>query len=109
MLSRAVSLDWTPLEHPPAGSSRRRVLEPAHLRRADPRTRRDPVSAVLVREQLDAVRTAWSTLSDNERAAMAGVLNGKSQRQIATEMACTVKAVGYSLRRARAKLAIRGC
>ena len=68
----------------------------------------DPVNAVLVREQLAAVCTALPTLSVNERTAMAGALNGKPQRQIATEMGCTVKAVSQSLRRARAKLARLG-
>lgn len=70
---------------------------------ADPAN--DPARAVLVREQLAAVCTALPTLSVNERTAMAGALNGKPQRQIATEMECTVKAVSQSLRRARAKLA----
>jgi DNA-directed RNA polymerase specialized sigma24 family protein len=65
----------------------------------------DPATAVLVREQLAAVCTALPTLSDNERIATAEALNGKSERQIANEMGCTVKAVEHYLRRARAKLA----
>ena len=65
----------------------------------------DPASAVLVREQLDAVRAAWLTLSAKERAVLAGVLGGRSYRQLAAELACTVKAIDGALRRARRKLA----
>ena len=108
LLSTAMSLDCTPLDtHRPAPLLDE-YWNPPTFAGLIPAPDADPASAVLVREQLDAVRAAWSTLSDKERAAIAGVLNGKSQRQIASEMACTVKAVGCALRRARAKLAIRG-
>ena len=110
VLSRAVSLEWAPaggnLVAPlddDEGSARRTQNGPPLSTRLP--AHGDPVSAVLAREQLAAVCTALPTLSVNERAAVAGALNGKPQRQIATEMGCTVKAVSQSLRRARAKLA----
>jgi RNA polymerase sigma factor (sigma-70 family) len=110
VLSRAVPLEWAPargaLEGPlgdKEGSARSAENAPPLGTRLP--NHGDPVGAVLVREQLAAVCTALPTLSVNERAAMAGALNGKSQRQIATEMGCTVKAVSQSLRRARQKLA----
>lgn len=113
VLSRAVPLEWAPaggnLVAPlddEEGSARRTQQGPPVSTRLP--AHGDPVSAVLAREQLAAVCSAFPTLSVNERAAVAGALNGKPQRQIATEMGCTVKAVSQSLRRARAKLARLG-
>jgi RNA polymerase sigma factor (sigma-70 family) len=104
VLSGAVSLEWTatqgnlvaPLDDRTQNGPPLKAQLPAHA---------DPMNTVLVREQLESLCTALPTLSANERTAMAGALNGKPQRQIATEMGCTVKAVSQSLRRARAKLA----
>ncbi|HEY2595277.1 MAG TPA: sigma-70 family RNA polymerase sigma factor, partial [Chloroflexota bacterium] len=112
VLSRAASLEWAPAGGSPValallddedGAARRTEHRPRLVTRLP--AQNDPATAVLVREQLAAVCTAVPTLSANERTAMAGALNGKPQRQIATEMGCTVKAVSQSLRRARAKLA----
>ena len=65
----------------------------------------DPLSALLIREQLASVRAAWPTLTANERAVLSGVLNGKSHRRLAAELACTAKTVARTVRRARRKLA----
>jgi RNA polymerase sigma factor (sigma-70 family) len=104
VLSGAVSLEWTaallnvaaPLDDRTENGPPVNTQLGAHG---------DPVNTVLVREQLASLCTAIPTLSDSERTAMAGTLNGKPQRQIAKEMGCTVKAVEHYLRRARAKLA----
>ena len=107
VLSHAVALDCSPSPFTTSQVPREEEGMPTYsvaTRLADDPAN-DPERAVLVREQLAAVCTALPTLSVNERTAMAGALNGKPQRQIATEMECTVKAVSQSLRRARAKLA----
>jgi RNA polymerase sigma factor (sigma-70 family) len=113
VLSRAVPLEWAPAWRSPATPLEDEERSARRTENGPPLGTRlpahgDPVNAVLVREQLAAVCTALPTLSVNERTAMAGALNGKPQRQIATEMGCTVKAVSQSLRRARAKLAREG-
>jgi DNA-binding CsgD family transcriptional regulator len=64
-----------------------------------------PVSPRIRNEQLDAVRTAWPTLSAKERVVLAGVLGGRSYRQLAADLFCTVKGIDCALRRARRKLA----
>ena len=66
----------------------------------------DPVTALLTREQLDSVLAALPTLTTKERAVLAGVLNDKSQQQLADEQRTTRKAVSTALRRARHKLAV---
>ena len=49
---------------------------------------------------------ALPTLTTKERAVLAGVLNDKSQQQLADEQRTTRKAVSTALRRARHKLAV---
>ena len=99
LLSRALSLDCTPpLTVSPTPISDLGSPTPAGAHG-------DPVSVLLVHEQLTALRAAWPTLTAKERAVLSGVLNGKSHRQLAIELACTAKTVGRALRRARRKLA----
>ncbi len=105
LLNRALSVHATvPLPTPPvtgdtvSGSSLHEQLE-ATSRLAD------PVATVLARERLDGMLAALPALTVKERAALIGVLNGKSQQQLAGEQASTRKAVKAALRRARDKLA----
>jgi RNA polymerase sigma-H factor len=65
----------------------------------------DPEATVLVREQLAAVLAALPTLTLRERQALVGMLNGRSQQQLADELGGTAKAFATALRRARDKLA----
>ena len=64
-----------------------------------------PVAMLLEREELDRVLAALPALTARERAALTGVLNGKSHQQLAAEQGSTRKAVSLALRRARRKLA----
>ena len=64
-----------------------------------------PVAVLLAREELDRVLAALPALTARERAALTGVLNGKSHQQLAAEQGSTRKAVSLALRRARRKLA----
>ena len=105
LLSRALSLD------PP--SSRWAAGDPAgevsaaslyHVLASNSRLDQ-PVAMLLAREELDRVLTALPTLTARERAALTGVLNGKSHQQLAVEQGSTRKAVSLALRRARRKLA----
>ena len=105
LLSRAVSLD--------PRSSRGATGDPAgELSRASlydviPSISRldQPVAMLLAREELDRVLSALPALTARERAALTGVLNGKSHQQLAVEQGSTRKAVSLALRRARRKLA----
>jgi RNA polymerase sigma factor (sigma-70 family) len=65
----------------------------------------DPETIVLVREQLAGVLAALSTLTPRENQALVGMLNGRSQQQLADEHGGTAKAYATALRRARDKLA----
>lgn len=67
----------------------------------------DPVTTLLIREQLDALLDALPTLSAKERHLVAGTLNDKSHQQLADELGSTRRAVETALRRARRKLAAR--
>ena len=106
VLSSALSLDRPPLQiDAPTPAVTKESWKQSALGELFPAPHADPASAVLVREQLDAVRAAWPTLSAKERAVLAGVLNGRSYRQLAAELSCTPKAIDHALRRARRKLA----
>ena len=105
LLSRAVSLDppssrWAAGD--PAGEVSRASLYDviASNSRLD-----QPVAMLLAREELDRVLAALPTLTARERAALTGVLNGKSHQQLAAEHGSTRKAIALALRRARRKLA----
>jgi RNA polymerase sporulation-specific sigma factor len=65
-----------------------------------------PVAVLIAREELDRVVAALPALTTRERAALTGVLNGKSHQQLAVEQGSTRKAVSLALRRARRKLAV---
>jgi RNA polymerase sigma factor (sigma-70 family) len=65
----------------------------------------DPLRIAIAREQLEAIRAAFPTLSSFERLAIVGTVNDKSQRQIAAEHGLSRKAVRIALRNAREKLA----
>jgi len=65
----------------------------------------DPLRIVIAREQLDAVIAARQTMTTCERQALAGMLNDKSQRQLAAELGWSRKTVMLAQRRAREKLA----
>jgi RNA polymerase sigma factor (sigma-70 family) len=106
LLNRALSMHASvPLPTPPdtgetvSGSPLHEQLE-ATSRFAD------PVATVLARERLDGMLAALPALTVKEHAALAGVLNGKSQQQLADEQGLTRKAVKAALRRAREKLAV---
>jgi RNA polymerase sporulation-specific sigma factor len=101
VLNQALSLDCAA----PLVASRYPLSEGSLTRAGwQPPAHSDPVRDVLVRERLDAVRATWPTLSDKQRSVLAGVLNGRSYRQLATELDCTVKAIDGALRRARRNL-----
>jgi RNA polymerase sigma factor (sigma-70 family) len=65
----------------------------------------DPLRIVIAREQLDAVIAARQTMTACERHVLAGMLNDKSQRQLAAELGWSRKTVMLAQRRAREKLA----
>ena len=64
----------------------------------------DPLRIVIAREQLDAVIAARQTMTTCERQALAGLLNDKSQRQLAAELGWSRKTVMRAQRSAREKL-----
>ena len=106
VLSSALSLDRPFAETAaPTPACTEEAWNQSALGELFPAPHADPASTILVREQLDAVRAAWPTLSAKERAVLAGVLGGRSYRQLAVELACTVKSIDHALRRARRKLA----
>jgi RNA polymerase sporulation-specific sigma factor len=104
-LSHALSLDWC-IDSSPGRLHEEGVPTYSLATRIAAQGDDDPARAVLVREQLDAVRAAWPTLSEKERDVLAGVLDGRTYRQLAAELDCTLKAIDGALRRARRKLAV---
>jgi RNA polymerase sigma factor (sigma-70 family) len=68
-------------------------------------TAADPLRIVIAREQLDAVMAARQTMTACERQVLAGMLNDKSQRQLAAELGWSRKTVMLAQRSARGKLA----
>jgi FixJ family two-component response regulator len=60
---------------------------------------------VIAREQLDAVIAARRTMTACERQVLAGMLNDKSQRQLAAELGCSRKTVMLAQHSARERLA----
>jgi RNA polymerase sigma factor (sigma-70 family) len=119
LLSRARSLE----DHEPRVKAPLKLLE-APLAAADARepgesqfnvplgeqlpsasTAADPLRIVIAREQLDAVIAARQTMTACERQVLAGMLNDKSQRQLAAELGWSRKTVMLTQRSAREKLA----
>ncbi|HYB26308.1 MAG TPA: sigma-70 family RNA polymerase sigma factor [Solirubrobacteraceae bacterium] len=108
LLSRAASLHSTPSRSvSPSDVGETADQSPLHERLTETRPLADPVRTVLAREQLDEIRCALATLTGKERAALTGHLKGVCQRQLASELGWTEKAVHRSLRRARDKLGTR--
>jgi RNA polymerase sigma factor (sigma-70 family) len=65
----------------------------------------DPLRVVIAREELDAMLAAHQAMTARERQALTGMVNDKSQRQIAAELGCSRKTVMRAQRSAREKLA----
>lgn len=105
VLSRALSLDSSPARTTPRDLGDDMFSAPLHDRLASPSPMDQPVAMLLAREQLDGVLAGLPALTARERAALTGVLNGKSHQQLAAEQGSTRKAVSLALRRARRKLA----
>jgi RNA polymerase sigma factor (sigma-70 family) len=104
LLSRAVSLDRSSrsTSAPDLGDEMR---APLYDLIASTSRLGQPVAVLLEREEIDRVLAALPALTARERAALTGVLNGKSHQQLAAEQGSTRKAVSLALRRARRKLA----
>jgi len=64
-----------------------------------------PEDTAVAREQLAALRAGMTVLTQKERVALSGMLNGRSHRELADAHGVTTKAISLSLRRARDKLA----
>ena len=118
LLSRARSLD----DHEPRAKAPLKLLEnivaagagepgesqsdaPLGEQLPSTNTDADPLRIVIAREQLDAVIEARQTMTTCEREVLAGMLNDKSQRQLAAELGWSRKTVMLAQRRAREKLA----
>ena len=104
-LSRAISLDSSPAWTTPRDPGENMGRNSLRDRPASPSRLDQPAAVLLAREQLDGVLAALPALTAKERAALTGVLNGKSHQQLAAEQGSTRKAVALALRRARRKLA----
>ena len=65
----------------------------------------DPLRVVIAREELNAMLAAHQAMTARERQALTGMVNDKSQRQIAAELGCSRKTVMRAQRSAREKLA----
>jgi len=107
VLSRALSLEVTVRAQTPSNIGEVTCSSPVDQLVEATSRRADPVATVLAREQLGGVLAALPALTSKERTALTGVLNGKSQQQLADEQGSTRKAVKAALRRARDKLAIQ--
>jgi RNA polymerase sigma factor (sigma-70 family) len=103
ILSLAVSLDADIASGKTAGD--RPAVSLLKLLAAPRDARTDPESRLLVREQLTGVLDAISTLTERERAAVAGGLSGQSYEQLAPRLGGSPKAVDGVTYRARRKLA----
>ena len=105
LVSRAVSLDRSPRSTSTPDLGDELLRAPLYDVIASTSRLDQPVAVLLTREELDRVLAALPALTARERAALTGVLNGKSHQQLAAEQGSTRKAVALALRRARRKLA----
>ena len=64
----------------------------------------DPIAMQLTHERLDGIRARLSSLTAKERTVLAGVMNGKSHRQLAAQHGTSRKAITLTMRRVRDKL-----
>ncbi len=67
--------------------------------------RTDPESRLLVREELTCVIRALPALSEGERAAIAGVVEGENYKRLGPALGRTPKGASQAVYRARRKLA----
>lgn len=103
-LNHALPLEDTPSRRGAARSGRPPfTLVDSLATPTDART--DPESRVLVREELIGVLRALSILSDGERAALAGVLDGEPYEHLGPALGRTAKGASQVVYRARRKLA----
>lgn len=86
-------------------SDQRRPLRLVNRLATSDDARSDPESRLLLREQIDSVLHALPTLTDPERAAVAGGLCGQSHGELARALQVTPKAASQAAYRARRKLA----
>ena len=107
LLSRALSLDLMSRSRTPTDPSHDAFRVSLYDELACSSRLDQPVAMLLAREQLDRVLGAMPALTEKERTALIGDLNGKSHQQVADEQGSTRKAVALALRRARRKLAVR--
>lgn len=105
MLSRALSLELTVRAQTAPNTREDRCSRPFYELLEPTSRRADPVVRLLAREELGGMLAGLPALTVKERAALTGMLNGKSQQQLADEQGSTRKAVKATLRRARDKLA----
>lgn len=105
LLSRAVSLDRSSRTPSTPDLGDEMLRAPLYDVIASTSRPDQPVAVLLAREELGRVLAALPALTTRERAALTGVLNGKSHQQLAAEQGSTRKAVALALRRARRKLA----
>jgi DNA-directed RNA polymerase specialized sigma24 family protein len=68
-------------------------------------TRSDPETRLLVNEQLSTVVHALPSLTERERRALAGTLDGRSYAQVGPIIGGSTKAASHEVDRARRKLA----
>ena len=62
---------------------------------------------MIAREELNAMLAAHQAMTARERQTLTGMVNDKSQRQIAAELGCSRKTVMRAQRSAREKLALQ--
>ena len=119
LLSRARSLD----DHEPRAKAPLKLLEntvpaagvhepgdsqfkaPLGEQLPSTNTDADPLRIVIAREQIDAIIAVRRTMTACERQVFTGMVNDKSQRQLAAELGWSRKTVMLAQRRAREKLA----
>lgn len=107
VLSRALSLEATVRAQTTPDTGEVKCASPFHQLVVATSRRADPVATLLAPEQLRLMLAALPALTLKARTALTGVLNGKSQQELADEQGSTRKAVKAALRRARDKLAIQ--
>jgi RNA polymerase sporulation-specific sigma factor len=103
ILSHAISLDAPVAESIRADD--RTGINLLDLLPAPRNAHTDPEARLLVREQLTGLLDAIPTLTERERAAVAGGVSGQSYEQLAPRLGATPKAVDCVTYRARRKLA----
>ena len=101
MHSRSRTLGAAAARPDPAGRPSRSSTPSQHRRD----THTDPESRLLVHEELMCVLRALSILSDGERIALAGVIDGECYERLGPALGRTAKGASQVVYRARRKLA----